>query len=685
MGLGLKSKFGKHERLISLTVISILALSLFVVLYNPDGGVVSANVDSYVVSVSGPSKLFCGEVGEFVANVNSSCLDGLNYVWSISPCDGKTLLVSDGAFCNLTFTVATGDYYVLNCTVNDKWSGSIVVQDPYNQPDLYLGVYGQVYTYMVQSDGAGWYQAIDGVTGQVLLSSTDASYVEEMALGNSSSGNVWLNEVSHDLSLSIPVGVAVVESVDGLERTFINSADRVTGIIIISTDGTYCFAQDSAKRYLANLISTNSTVTIQVSMNIENDVLAMEGTYVVSGLQIFYAPTNLSCSLLVPSNTYFHGENREKTVIKWADAQSTANVLGAWQCYNSTVSDLTIDGNVAGNTYLGKDGGQAGFYCRWAKSVAENLIFKNCPAEGLYMGSQDGSVTNNIWAYNCGLIGVHLSSSDRSTLTNVYCDGCGVTNNSTGVAFDDVHNCKIDNIHAINGYKGISMQGGDNYVSDDYNNNVGSLYSANNTYYGMQIGSISSTFDSLFSYGDAGSYQGAIRFYGLYRSTINYVEIRNPTGGTGIALNYVNDTVFQYLSVIDTQTPVLITTTLAAYAGANNTVLGGDFSHAGGIGYYLPSQCIVFQNVVGINNKGFSITTPSMPLSEVSYQNQNPFTVKIFITDVGTVTSLNVTDVFGASQVINTTLFAGQELTLNSQCKIAITYSVAPSWKWYGV
>lgn len=82
---------------------------------------------------------------------------------------------------------------------------------------------------------------------------------------------------------------------------------------------------------------------------------------------------------------------------------------------------------------------------------------------------------------------------------------------------------------------------------------------------------------------------------------------------------------------------------------------------------------------------GFSTTTPAIPASGTAQQNTNPYPVRVYLLTGGTGTAVAITDPSGTTQSITVTLAAGQEWTLDPGASITLTYTVAPTWKWYGV
>ena len=83
--------------------------------------------------------------------------------------------------------------------------------------------------------------------------------------------------------------------------------------------------------------------------------------------------------------------------------------------------------------------------------------------------------------------------------------------------------------------------------------------------------------------------------------------------------------------------------------------------------------------------KGFTVTTPAFPATATNVQNTNPFSVRIYLLTAGTGTGFTITDPAGNVQAIAATLTAGMEFTLDPGAQIQFAYSIAPTWKWYGI
>jgi hypothetical protein len=94
---------------------------------------------------------------------------------------------------------------------------------------------------------------------------------------------------------------------------------------------------------------------------------------------------------------------------------------------------------------------------------------------------------------------------------------------------------------------------------------------------------------------------------------------------------------------------------------------------------------VLVLNNLGYNPQGFAISTPTFPASGTDVTNTFAFPVRIIILTTGTTTAYQITDSLGNVQAVSTSLQAGQEITLDPAAKIRFTYTVAPTWKWYGL
>lgn len=85
----------------------------------------------------------------------------------------------------------------------------------------------------------------------------------------------------------------------------------------------------------------------------------------------------------------------------------------------------------------------------------------------------------------------------------------------------------------------------------------------------------------------------------------------------------------------------------------------------------------VFRNNRGLNPKG-NITAPSVPASTVAYTNVTGYDCTVFVNG-GTVTAINIGNGAGVATGVTTGC-----VRVPAGASINITYSVAPTWTWFG-
>lgn len=170
------------------------------------------------------------------------------------------------------------------------------------------------------------------------------------------------------------------------------------------------------------------------------------------------------------------------------------------------------------------------------------------------------------------------------------------------------------------------------------------------------------------SYGDIDGLDCDSVSYGpVFTSTNNTVhgwKIENVTigpnlwGGVGVA----------------GQTGIYLTTggTAAPIVTANHVDIRG--SWASGF-YAISAGNLRLDTGYGVNGQG-ALTAPAIPATNVAQTNNFPFPVRVFVTG-GTVSAIKI----GAT---NTGAIAGQ-FTLNPAETITLTYTVAPTWTWFGL
>lgn len=324
-------------KILSIGLIVTLVCSCFVLIGFLNFNGVSAEPNFIDVLIDGPKKLGVNENGTYTAYVESETSGNLDFTWSVSPQDNKTVLSFDGAVAKFKFVVATEEPYLLSVQVEDVTrknfgSAAYTVYDPFTSSNLYLTGSDAVFSYMVESDNLGWYRVKSGDTGAVVGSpGTNLATVTSGILTSMTSGTLFLKEVSFDLALmnSIPQYVSVIESVNGLTRTFINPLDSQGAPYTISIVSANYLGQDKEGQILQS--STNAATVI-------NNVFG----YLTSGRtskEVVNTIGNITITqpLIIPSYTKLNVQGAI-TLAYQSNCTMLQNSFGSW------ASDIEVTG-----------------------------------------------------------------------------------------------------------------------------------------------------------------------------------------------------------------------------------------------------------------------------------------------------------------------------------------------------
>jgi len=147
-------------------------------------------------------------------------------------------------------------------------------------------------------------------------------------------------------------------------------------------------------------------------------------------------------------------------------------------------------------------------------------------------------------------------------------------------------------------------------------------------------------------------------------------------------------------SVTQTDTILRLVTDIAGYAlyfwgtsSSQAVTISGDVAKSAGAiapaGSQPTSAFVRIENLVGFNPVGF-ITAPAVPASGTTntVTNTNPYPVEVFIN--GAVTGIYVTPA-GQTQTQIFGSVSNATVRLNPGDAIALTYTTAPTWTWYGL
>jgi len=132
---------------------------------------------------------------------------------------------------------------------------------PYSPYDWLVGNFSSGLVYAI--NGSSWANMMTFPTPAPWAAyAGNATAVVEAALTATTAGTIYLKEVAYNYSaLDVSANVSIIENVNGLIRTFVNSANSQGSPYTISVgsgaDDSYYFCQDSADRYVDSFTSTD--------------------------------------------------------------------------------------------------------------------------------------------------------------------------------------------------------------------------------------------------------------------------------------------------------------------------------------------------------------------------------------------------------------------------------------------
>ncbi|MFA5365312.1 MAG: hypothetical protein WC325_09060 [Candidatus Bathyarchaeia archaeon] len=310
--MGEKRFLNKWKFSTAILVLALITVS-FVLLYELQVQPYVAAQPSFIdVTIEGKGKLGVNETGQYTAVINSQVSSQLSISWTVTPEDNKVSLVVEGEGCSLTFLEATQEPYLLSVSVKDLVRGNLgsaskTVYDPYTSPSLYLSAFGAPYSYLIETDGLGWYRAVNGQTGAISWSSIDDDTVFTSVFATTPQF-VYVKSGVYTVSLSIPAGTYLFaeNSTTGISYTTIGDGARIDeptfnsryrgyeyGEFTVSVYSTTClaFKSDNTIWYY----STNASYTVQSCINATPDgdrIIYLQGNSV--GETTFISPITIT-------------------------------------------------------------------------------------------------------------------------------------------------------------------------------------------------------------------------------------------------------------------------------------------------------------------------------------------------------------------------------------------------------
>ena len=233
-------------------------------------------------------KLGVNESKTFAATATNGSAP-FTYTWLLNPSGNFTLNINGenrditntssvtvtGQSLTLSYPQATEAYVSVQASVTDAngYSGStilpFIVADPYTSPGYKFDASTADYTYSVETDGKGWYRAVEGTTGSVKFASPDAATTINQATSSASlvRGSVGIKESAAPYPISKTVIVPDFVSLVGIGTRY--------GVIL------------QASGSIGWVISTSATLpqaSVNYPVRIEN--IQVDGNNLAQGVHV---------------------------------------------------------------------------------------------------------------------------------------------------------------------------------------------------------------------------------------------------------------------------------------------------------------------------------------------------------------------------------------------------------------
>lgn len=496
----------------------------------------------------------------------------------------KTFVIASLVFCGLFLsslvtaplvsagTTATTGYYLAT---------------PYSPYDWLVGKYSTGAVYAI--NGSNWANLMTFPATTWAAYADNETKVQELVLANIDSGVVYLKGVSFNLALMNSIGdnVAVVESVNGLQRTFINPLDSQGSPYTISVSGVNYFAADSENHIC--LTSTNAATVIN-SINCSNTDLYLKGNFSLT------------------DNLLFYGIHGVKVYGDAAITFSDSTGIRFGNSYDCTILDLTIIG-----------GGISVYAEPTCINIqVNNLKVYNATLQAINIGGNHSTVRNCLVSGGCSEFGIIANSGYQNTVENNHVENIS----NGGYAIELAYNSIGNKISGNTIYNCGSADGGGIIVlpkSSTYNTEIVSISKAK-----IFDNTILQTKRAIYLVGGGSN---TTDNYPLNETEIynNIIEVTNSSFGIYGGITDVGNTT--QLSAISVHDNTIIpassatTTTGITMNGVNNIIKNNDVSLVSTPINIVNTQWCVNLTIAGNNgyNPVGNIALPLGPSGGVIY------------------------------------------------------------------
>lgn len=301
----------ENKKLAGILCSVVILLSCIVgveVFVSSDATVKADGFTSIDLRVTPSNSLFKLGVNESVT-FTAQALNGtgpFSYSWVVTGSSSFSLLINDvlvdvkeglsldfvGESLTICYPKATEEFISVTCHVTDKngFVGCLlqpfVVADPYTSPGYYFDAASSTATYIVQTDGLGWYRIIRGYTGAVTAYSNPNDALSAAFSGCSGAGSVYVCAGDYNgASATVLTGTQLV-----LEK-------GVSSLTYSCDTGATCMIIDYASGLFRYYGSGALTAEVNWASGTTNLAPNWQGTWNTTVLSIIQSNTLTSLSL----------------------------------------------------------------------------------------------------------------------------------------------------------------------------------------------------------------------------------------------------------------------------------------------------------------------------------------------------------------------------------------------------
>lgn len=274
----------------ALAIVIVVSLITSIVVFSAATNDNPKSSDSLGVSISPSGSSFQLGVGTnktFMAQAQNGTAP-YNYTWTIAPTGSFNLSINGqivslenatnieiaGENLTISYPSAVEDNFVqISVTATDAKgssgeSYSVMVADPYTSPGYKFDASPSSISYIVQTDGKGWYRAINGTTGAIAYSSSNASYILNTVTSKTGS-TVTVGEGDFNIGTTWLITTSNIKIIGGASTRIVDTSG--------SSAPTIQFGNYASVGMISDISVENLNVIRQVNNEGTGDIIVLNG------------------------------------------------------------------------------------------------------------------------------------------------------------------------------------------------------------------------------------------------------------------------------------------------------------------------------------------------------------------------------------------------------------------------